>query len=214
MTGLKSWEMNILPDLLFTPWGAVAIASLLLLLLVVPVSVYLRREAAAKRVQWLLEKHVSDMIMEAVIPDGIDGYVFADYLLRIGNSIVVLNVEPRKGYVFGAPNIDEWTCVENNRTSKFSNPLKRAKLFAQQCSHVSGFDDVRGYVLFGRESEFPKGLPEGVVEMVRFEELLESFSGSDHCSEAVNQAWSKLQAMSQESGRQINSISQGNSRWR
>ena len=192
-------------DLIFTPWGMVAIASLLLLLLVVPVSVYLRRAAAARRVQLLLEKHASDMICEAVIPDGIDGYLFADYLLRIGTHILVLNVESRRGYIFGTANIDEWTCVENRRTGKFNNPLKRAILFAQQCKHIGGLDDVRAHVLFGSESEFPKGVPEGVVEMLQFEDLLASFSRGDDDLEMVNEAWFKLKAMSQESSLQISS---------
>jgi len=196
--------MNVLSDLIFTPWGMVAIASLLLLLLVIPVSVYLRRAAPARRVQLLLEKYTSDMIKEAVIPDGIDGFIFADYLLRIGSNIVILNVESRKGYIFGAANIDEWTCVENKRTGKFNNPLKRATLFAQQCMHIGGLDDVRAHVLFGSESDFPKGVPEGVVEMPQFEEMLESLSSGDDDHEALEEAWAKLKTMCQESSHQIN----------
>lgn len=192
-------------DLFFTSWGMIAVASLLLVLLVVPVSVFLRRAAKARRVQTLLEKYASDIIREPVIPDGIDGYIFADYLLRFGNCIITLNIESRKGYVFGAPNIDEWTSVVNNRTSKFSNPLKRATLFAQQCCHISGFENVRAHVLFGSDSEFPKGVPEGVVEMTQFEEMLESLKESEETLEAV-EAWSELKAMDQESRSQINAL--------
>ena len=190
-------------DMLLTPWGMIAVASLLLLLLVVAVSVYLRREANARRVQTLLEQHASEMIREAVIPDGIDGYIFADYLLCIGGSIVTLNIETRKGYIFGAPNIDEWTCVENNRTSKFSNPLKRATLFAQQCSHINGFDAIQGHVLFGSESEFPKGVPEGVMQMSEIADVLKSLAEGSESLEA-KEAWAKLKAMDQESRHQIN----------
>lgn len=190
-------------DLFFTPWGMIAVASLLVLLLAIPGSLYLRRAANARRIQSMLEKHTSGMIKDAVIPDGIDGYVFADYLLRIGNSIVTLNIESRKGYVFGAPNIDEWTCVENKRSEKFNNPLKRATLFAQQAKHLSGFHHVDALVLFDNNSEFPKGVPQGVLRLARFEEEIDVLNGRDNEHKAAEQAWATLIAITDEARTQL-----------
>jgi hypothetical protein len=195
-----------LPEYLFSPWGIVAVVSLLALLLVVPVSIYLRRAADARRVQMLVEKYSSSMIKDAVIPDGIDGFAFADYLMRIGNSVHVLNVESKKGYIFGAPNIDEWTCIENKRTEKFMNPLKRATLFAQQCKHIGECDNVGVHVLFGRESKFPKGVPEGVIRMAEFESslaVLQNAAQDQGSDQGDDQVWMKLVATTQSAKDQV-----------
>ncbi len=153
-----------------------------------------------------IKNYAIESVKNAVIPDGIDGYVFADWLLLMNGHIVVLNFEPRRGYIFGAANIDEWTCVENNRTEKFINPLKRTALFAQQSCHIAGFENIRGHVLFASACEFPKGMPDGVLQMTRFERTLESLSAEDDDHESLYLAWSKLKRVSKESTDQINAL--------
>lgn len=186
-------------------WGAGVIGILLLSLLALGVLLYKYRQNDERRLIQGVHRYSSEVIRDAILPDGIDGYLFADYLLHMGDQIVVLNFELRKGYIFGAANIDEWTCVENNRTGKFINPLKRTSLFVQQCRHIAEFEGIQGYVLFASTSEFPKGVPEGVLEMTRFEATLGSLSGGDGDRAAIDLAWTKLKTMNQESEQQINS---------
>jgi len=191
---------------LISPWGVIGIASLFALVLVIPISLHLRRGDEQRRINKAIKDHADASIENAVIPDGIDGFIFADYLLRMRGNIAVLNCENRKGYIFGADHIDEWTCVEDKRTEKFNNPLRRASLFAQQCRHISGFDGIEARVLFGSKSAFPKGVPQGVVQMSDFERDLEALNSGAAGEDAVEQAWAKLVAMNSEARQQIDAV--------
>lgn len=187
-----------------TPWGVAAAASLLLLLALTIFFLIRRNRSDARRIKQIISGKADAIIKDAVIPDGIDGYLFADYLMLLRDAIVVMKVESRKGYLFGGENLDEWSCVENRRTQKFRNPLVEVGLFAQQAKHICDFDDVQACVLFGSNSEFPKGVPQGVLQMARFEEQLQALCGNGNRHEAAQQAWARLSAMNDEGRYQLN----------
>jgi len=189
-------------------WGAAVIGMLLVSLLVLAIFLYRCRQNDERRVAQGISRYAVDHIRAAVIPDGIEGYLFADHLLRMNDRIIVLNMESRKGYIFGAANIDEWTCVEDKRSEIFTNPLKRTSLFVQQSQQITGFESIQGYALFGGGSDFPKGVPEGVVLMTRLEETLASLSGTEEdfsSAETVARAWEGLKQANRDSSLQIDS---------
>jgi len=187
-----------------TPWVMAAAAVVLLLVVALGLFLYKRSRSDERRIRKTIARHTSEVIRDAVIPDGIDGYLFADYLLRLGGNIIVLNCESRRGYIFGAGNIEEWTGVENNRTEKFRNPMRRATLFAQQIIHTCDFDAVIPCVLFGSDSQFPKGIPEGVIPIEQFDAQLESLAEGNGSGESLEEAWAKLTALTHEGRHQIN----------
>lgn len=186
-----------------TTWGILGAAGLALALFGLMLFLNRHGQSDERRLGRAIERHAGGMIRNAVIPDGIEGYLFADYLLRMGGHIVVLNSESRKGYIFGADNIEEWTCVENNRTEKFRNPLQKATLFAHQVRHICGFDTVLPCVFFGGDSEFPKGIPDGVIPIARLDEEFEAIRGSGEDNEALEEAWTRLTALSDEGRHQL-----------
>jgi len=184
-------------------WGAAVIGLVLLSLVLLAILLFRHRQNDELRINQSVRRHSGAFIKDAVIPDGIEGYLFADYLLRLGRNVIVLNVESRRGYVFGAVNIEEWTCVENNRTEKFNNPLQKATLFARQVGHISGINSVRPLVLFDSSSEFPKGVPEGVLQMTNLDQALESLSVSNG-DDSLEEVWPKLVALIDEGRHQLN----------
>lgn len=109
-------------------------------------------------------------IRDVVLPDGLDGLVFIDYLLLAPGGIVVLDIHYVKGYVFGGASVDQWSQVHNRRTYKFSNPLYaiegkcqavawNVENFRKQLRDESAQWHTYGWVVFSNDGSFPKGIP-------------------------------------------------------
>jgi hypothetical protein len=122
---------------------------------------------ARKVVESLGVKYLHDV----VLPDGVDGLVFIDYLLLVPTGFVVLNTEHSKGHIFGGEAVDQWSQVINNRTYKFNNPLYANQTACQavlwnlqhniESENSSATPDwqVHGWVAFSNAGNFPKGIP-------------------------------------------------------
>jgi len=148
---------------------------------------------------WLLKKamkhHVIERMKDAVLFDGVDSYLFADDVLLLQGKILIVKRDESQGYIFGASNIHEWTCVKNHVTGKFNNPLEKVGHFVTQVKQECGFDGVYGYVLFGSQAAFPKGVPDGVLQMKILADDLEKLQGDKQQHEAAKAAWDKLTQM-------------------
>jgi hypothetical protein len=113
-------------------------------------------------------------LRDVVLPDGIDGLVFIDYLLLVNNGFVVLNTENSEGHLFGGETVDQWSQVINNKTYKFNNPLYANQSACQavlwNLQHHDKQENVtdhtqwqaQGWVVFSSAGNFPKGIPEHV----------------------------------------------------
>jgi len=145
---------------------------------------------------WLLKKalkqHTIESIKNAVLFDGVDSYLFADDVLLLQGQILIVKRDESQGYIFGASNIHEWTCVKNHVTGKFNNPLEKVGHFVTQVKQECGFDGVVGCVLFGSRAEFPKGVPDGVLQMQMLADDLEKLQGDKQQHDAAKAAWDKL----------------------
>jgi hypothetical protein len=103
------------------------------------------------------------------------------------------------GYVFGGEGIELWTQVEDNKSTKFKNPLEDVQLFVKHAADQLKFDGMMARVLFDSKSEFPKGVPEGVLQLANFKESMAVWAGEAHVAEAKHKAWDKLSALLAES---------------
>lgn len=173
------------------------------LLLITAGVMYLRKTADARLLKKTLARHCEAVERDVVLSDGIDGYLFVDYLLLLPGKILAMKTMSKKGYIFGAPDIDEWTCVKNNVTEKFKNPLADSKLCVYQIRDGLQFDAVEACVLFDRQGEFPKGVPEGVLRLAFLDEELETRHGSEAGAEAAREAWQRLIERVHEDRRQL-----------
>jgi len=183
-----------------TQWFLVSPVVLLLVVCVIGVLffLYFRSSNDERKLQVLLKGHTQDYLSDVVIPDGLDGFLFADYLLQHHDTIIVINVMHKPGYVFGGEKIDEWTCVENNVTKKFKNPLANAKMFAHAITHALGYANVSSYVLFDSQSNFAKGIPEGVLQLDSFQAMLDR-DATKTAGDEVKNVWSELVTLTHES---------------
>ncbi len=148
-------------------------------------------------------------LRNVVLPDGIDGLVFIDYLLLVPGGFVVLDTQHSEGHLFGGETIDQWSQVINNKTYKFNNPLydnQRACQAVQwNLQHTTKAENspadthwqVHGWVAFSSAGNFPKGIP---AQVSMIDELKNNFSPLIHNSSSIDahlqKAWQTLQQLS------------------
>jgi hypothetical protein len=177
------------------------------LAIVIAVILYVRnssKRADSRKITRVIKKYSNAYEHDVIFSDGIGGYFFIDYLILLPGRILALNIPRVAGYVFGGENIEIWTQVENNKSTKFKNPLEDVKLFVKHAEDQLKFDGIMARVLFDSKSEFPKGVPEGVLQLASFKESMTAWAGETHLAEATNQAWDKLSALLAESRERYN----------
>jgi hypothetical protein len=121
------------------------------------------------------ERHVDEVIRslalpfikDIVLPDGVDGLVFMDYVLLTPKGVVALDIHHQEGVLFGGDAVDQWSQVVRNRTYKFPNPLydheTRIQALKWNAKELNCDDlEVSGWVVFSNAGNFPKGIPKGV----------------------------------------------------
>ena len=171
---------------------AMIVATLIMVIAVILFTRYLYKTADSRKIKRIIKKYSDAYEREVIFSNGIGGYFFIDYLIRLPSKILALNLQKIEGYVFGAENIELWTLVENNKSTKFKNPLEDVNLFVKQVADQLTFDGFMARVLFDSRSKFPKGVPEGVLQLASFRESMAAWAGEKPVAEETNQAWDKL----------------------
>jgi hypothetical protein len=163
-----------------------------------------RKTADSRKITMLIKKYSDVYERDVILSDGLGGYFFIDYLILLPRRILALNLHKVEGYVFGGEDIEIWTKVENNRSVKFKNPLMDVKLFVKHAADQLKFDGIVARTLFNRKCEFPKDVPESVLQLANFEESMAAWARETRAAEATNQAWYKLSALLAESRERYN----------
>lgn len=172
---------------------AIIVATIILVIAVILFARYLYKTADSRKIRRIIKKYSDAYVREVIFSNGIGGYFFIDYLILLPGRILALNLQKIEGYVFGGENIELWTLVENNKSSsKFKNPLEDVNLFVKQVADQLKFDGFMARVLFDSRSKFPKGMPEGVLQLASFRESMTAWAGEKPVAEATNKAWDTL----------------------
>jgi hypothetical protein len=179
-----------------TPEGMITVAAFFLAVLLAAflISRYLKKTADARLIKKIFARHCEAIEADAVLPDGLDGFMFVDYLLLLRGKIIALNVLSKKGVVLCLTG-DEWTCIENNRSEKFGNPLASLQQSVQQMRHELDFKPIDACVLFGSMSRFPKGAPTGVWQINDLDQELSRYKGKESAQDQARNIWEKLIGM-------------------
>lgn len=181
---------------LMTEYGLVlAIAAVVLVTLMIALPVMLRlyrRDAEQRRVAKLIKNLNTSYLREVAFPDGMDGYLFIDYLVLTPAGILVIDLQDYSGFIFGAANIDQWTQMVRRRGFKFENPLHRNAWRVQVIQTLASDATVMGRVVFSSTSQFPKGIPEGVSHVSTLTTDIAPLFGNKSVSESLRKAWDEL----------------------
>lgn len=162
-----------------------------------------------RHVQKVIDSLGVKYLHNLVLPDGIDGLVFIDYLLLSPVGFIVLDVDHVEGHLFGGETVDQWSQVVNNKTYKFSNPLysnqQKCQAVTWNIEQLAGIDEkneksewqTHGWVAFTNAGDFPKGIPKQVSMIDDLKENLGDLISVEHpVSEALTKAWEALHNLS------------------
>lgn len=182
-----------LPDVIFTPekWmvfiTAIAVTIISLLHMAGP---SLRDFFEDWRISRSLARMGKEVLKKVVLPDGIEGQVTIDYLVLNNNGITVVRVKRYPGVIFGGEKMDQWAQVIDNGSHRFPNPLSELRNQIDVVRSLIPGVPVSGMLLFGRDSRFPKGKPDGVYLM---SELKQQHRGvQDEVPEQLQEGWESL----------------------
>ena len=196
MTYLNKENMPLLMGML--------VAAIAIVIAVILYVRNLRKTADSRNITMVIKKYSDAFQRDVIFSDGIGGYFFIDYLILLKGKILALNIARVEGYVFGGENIELWTQVENSKSVKFRNPLIDVKLFVKHAADQLKFDGIMARVLFDSKSGFPKGVPEGVLQLANFKESMAAWAGETTVADATKKAWDKLSALVAESRERYN----------
>jgi hypothetical protein len=178
---------------------AVAIVAVTLVLWIVR---YLKNTSQDRRIKKIIKEQSEAFARDVILSDGMYGYIFIDYLILMKGKIIAMDVHHLAGYIFGADQIEEWAQVVNSKSHKFKNPLYRVRLIVQQIKQLVDEEDIEAHVLFGDESTFPKGVPDGVMRFDTFREELGQLNKNDYMAESMSKTWDELMEIARQHKKQ------------
>ncbi|WP_455208867.1 nuclease-related domain-containing protein [Kaarinaea lacus] len=179
-------------------FGIALVGAIVVITLVVWLIRYLRNTAQDRRIAKIIKEQSEASARDIILSDGMYGYLFIDYLVLMKGKIIAMDVHHMEGYIFGAEQIEEWAQVVNSKSHKFKNPLYRVRLIVQQIKQLVPDADVEARVLFGNESSFPKGVPEGVMRFDTFREELGQLNKNDYLAQSMSKTWEELMAIAKQ----------------
>ena len=172
----------------------VVVALLVLLLLALVFAKPIRNGLDRFQVGRAIRRLGTDSMSNVVLSDGIDGHVFIEHLVLTPSKVLVVTVRRYPGAIFAAKNMDMWAQVTDGGSYKFPNPLHEIETAtAAVKSHVPD-TAVNGIILFGRDSTFPKGKPDGVMHISEITKL-PTPDRDTVIPEPVRNAWQRLQEL-------------------
>jgi len=173
-----------------------AVALLAILLIFVVAHIFRRWQAGGelRTVEQSIKTKSVDFMKDIVIPDGVYGYHFIDYLVVMPDTILIIGVQPNQGYIFGGTQIDQWTHVINNRSFHFDNPLMKLNQYRQSLETLLPGANLEFKVVFLSDSSFPKGKPDDVVELDELDAVLSEFAAkTPTTTPELMESWRELQ---------------------
>ena len=127
-------------------------------------------------------------------PDGLGHYFNIDRLVMRHDGISLLVFKQYAGSIFCADNIDEWTQLLAGKSYRFKNPLAELDFQVKAVSAFIPDVPVDGFLLFGRQTEFPKGHPDRVIRIDKIPDALKR-NDQHQVQTSVESAWKKLSTL-------------------
>jgi len=169
----------------------VLIGVVVLLLVVGGSWFYITSHTTRGRTRRVLKRLGGVYLKDVLVPDGVGGEIQIDYLLRLPDRILVIDLKEMQGVLFGAEKIDEWTQIIERRSYRFPNPLHSNRLRCQAVADLVKPAAVIGRVVFTDASEFPRGRPEGVSTLASLTEDL-GIASVEPVAPAIETSWGEL----------------------
>lgn len=147
----------------------------------------------------VIRKISKHYMKNVLIPDAVEGSSFIDWLVLTPRGILIISQKPYRGMIFASENISHWTQVVDRRSYSFENPLRQLEVDVVTIKTLIPGTPVKGYVVFDKDSFFPKGKPKIVLTLNEIQQNLSVFKEGT-ISPELKAAWDKLRNVLKEGG--------------
>ncbi len=144
----------------YMPWLLIAAGALLIVIL--GAWWWARGRSTQGRMRRALKHLGAVYLKDVLIPDGLGGEIQLDYVVRLPDKVLVIDLKDMHGVLFGSEQIEEWTQIVDRRSYRFSNPLYDNRTRCHAVAELIKPTEVVGRVVFTDAGEFPRGRPPGV----------------------------------------------------
>ncbi|MCW8908126.1 MAG: NERD domain-containing protein [Sedimenticola sp.] len=148
-----------------TPTQNLWLLSVVFLAVLLLLGLLFRRSIGQVLAEYRIRQAVSRlgkrMHRDLLVPDGLDGYVAADYVVLTHKGILVVKVNHFDGNIFGGRDTDQWSQVTRGASHRFDNPLHEIQLICATLRSQVPNTPISGIVLFAGDCRFPKDKPPG-----------------------------------------------------
>lgn len=172
----------------------ISVAAILLIFFFFNVLPSIREYLTERKINKAIHQLGSQYLKQVILPDGLGGSIFLDYVVLAQHSITLVIYKKFRGTIFCADNIDQWTQLIGNRSYKFPNILQQLDSDISSVHLLAKDVEVTGLVVFPGDCEFPKGKPEQVKSI---SEITCSGINTQLHSEKLLNAWYKLKELAQ-----------------
>ncbi len=145
----------------------------------------------------IIKKISKHYMKNVLIPDAVEGSSFIDWMVLTPRGVLIISQKPYQGMIFASENISHWTQVVDRRSYSFDNPLRQLEVDVVTIKTLVPGVPVKGYVVFDRNSFFPKGKPKIVLTLNEIKQNISVFKEGE-ISDELKQAWDKLRGMLKE----------------
>lgn len=170
------------------------VAFILVVFLCISLIPHLKKLINDREINRTIQHLGSQYLKQVILPDGVGGSIFMDYMVLAQDSIVLVILKKFRGAIFCAENIEQWTQIIGNRSYKFPNTLQQLDSDIASVGTLVKDANITGLVVFSRDCDFPKGKPDKVKSIT---EIRKTETDKQLHSESLLNAWYKLKELSQ-----------------
>jgi len=157
----------------------------------------------SNKIKRIVKEIAADYVQDAALPDGLEGFVFIDFLVLTPTGILVIDVQNYNGFLFGGEAVDEWTQMIGHQSYKFKNPIPINQHHVHSVTTHAGDVPVQGRIVFTSLGNFPKGIPDGVSTTGNFKNDVSISVVGNSVPELYQQAWIKILAIVKKSKKKL-----------
>ena len=134
-------------------------ASLLAALLFLWLLIRVRRRRSRLTYAKVFARIAHDRLKDFVIPSVDDGEIHIENVLLTAKGLLVVDIKPVVGSVFGGDKMQDWTVINSDGRYTFSNPQPALQERVEAVQLIARDIPVKGRVLFLAEASFTRGMP-------------------------------------------------------
>lgn len=154
----------------------VYLASLVAALLFLWLLIRVRRRRNKLTYAKVFERIAHDRLKDFVIPSVDDGEIHIENVLLTAKGLLVVDIKPVVGSVFGGDKMQDWTVINDDGRFTFSNPQPALQERVEAVQLIARDVPVKGRALFLAGASFTRGIPSMACTL---EDMLAEFEEQD-----------------------------------